>query len=193
MKKTSLLTVSAIIAITTLAFLSGCSPNAKLSIDEQRQAVTDMETETLARLYKEEPATKNKIKKAAGYGVFSNANINLIFVSAGGGYGIVTDNSTGKKTYMKMALGGIGLGLGAKDYRQVLIFNSKKILNKFIESGWEFGGHADAAAQAGEKGGELSAEGAIGKDIEAYSMTETGLALQATVAGTRYWKNEKLN
>ncbi len=94
---------------------------------------------------------------------------------------------------MKMALGGIGLGLGAKDYRQVLIFNSKEVLNKFIESGWEFGAHADAAAQSGEKGGEMSGEGALGKEIEAYSMTETGLALQATVAGTKYWKNEDLN
>ncbi len=183
----------AMVAVTSLVFLNGCGPSAKLSIGEQRQVVADMETETLARLYKEEPATKDKIKKAAGYGVFSNANINVIFVSAGSGYGIVTDNSTGKKTYMKMALGGVGLGLGAKDYRQVLIFNSKEVLNKFIESGWEFGGHADAAAQAGEKGGEMSAGGAIGKDIEAYSMTESGLALQATVAGTKYWKDKKLN
>ena len=192
MKKTSLLML-AMITVTALVFLNGCGPSSKLSIGEQRQVAADMETETLARLYKEEPATKDKIKKAAGYGVFSNANINLILISAGSGYGIVTDNSTGKKTYMKMALGGVGLGLGAKDYRQVLIFNSKEVLNKFIESGWEFGGHADAAAKADEKGGEMSGGGAIGKDIEVYSMTEAGLALQATVAGTKYWKDKKLN
>ncbi len=152
-----------------------------------------METETLQRLYEEQPETKKKIKKAAGYGVFSNANVNIIFVSAGGGYGVVVDNSTGKRTYMKMALGGIGLGLGAKDYRQVLIFKTKDVLNKFVTSGWEFGGHADAAAKANDSGGELSSEGAIGEDIEAYSMTEAGLALQATVTGTKYWKDKDLN
>ena len=119
--------------------------------------------------------------------------MNIILVSAGGGYGVVVDNSTGNRTYMKMALGGIGLGLGAKDYRQVLIFKSKETLNKFIESGWEFGGHADAAAKAGESGGELSGAAAIGSDIEAYSMTESGLALQATIAGTKYWKDKDLN
>ncbi len=185
--------ILAMITVTAFVFLNGCGPNSKLSIGEQRQIVADMETETLARLYREEPATRDKIKKAAGYGVFSNANINVIFISAGSGYGIVTDNTTSKKTYMKMALGGVGLGIGVKDYRQVLIFNSKEILNKFIESGWEFGGHADAAAKAGEKGSEISGEGAIGKDIEVYSMTEAGLALQATVAGTKYWKNKELN
>jgi lipid-binding SYLF domain-containing protein len=46
-------------------------------------------------------------------------------------------------------LGGVGLGLGAKDYQQVLIFKSKETLNKFVKSGWEFGGHADAVAKAG--------------------------------------------
>ena len=173
--------------------LAGCGPSARLPVAERRQLIGNVETETLQRLYQERPATRDKISKAAGYGVFANANVNIIFVSAGGGYGVVVDNSTGQRTYMKMALGGLGLGLGAKDYRQVLIFNSEETLNKFVKSGWEFGGHADAAAKAGASGGELSAEGAIGSNIEAYSMTESGLALQATVAGTKYWKDKELN
>ena len=176
-----------------LVLISGCGPSTKLPVEERQKLVMDMETETLERLYQEAPATKDKIKKAAGYGVFSNANVNIILVSAGGGYGVVVDNSTGERTYMKMGLGGIGLGLGAKDYRQVLVFKNKEVLNKFIESGWEFGGHADAAAKAGESGGELSGEGAIGSDIEAYSMTESGLSLQATVTGCKYWKADDLN
>jgi len=180
-----------LVAILTL--LSGCGPSAQMSIAERQQVVSDMETETLQRLYREKPSTRDTVKNAAGYGVFSNANVNIIYVSAGGGYGVVVDNETKKRTYMKMALGGVGLGLGVKDYRQVLVFKSKYTLDKFIESGWEFGGHADAAAKAGETGGELSGEGAIGSDIEAFSMTEAGLALQATVAGTKYWKDKELN
>lgn len=190
MKKTLL---SLMILSTILVLFSGCGPSGDLTISQRHSKIQDMEKETLQKLYTEQPSTKKKIKKAAGYGVFSNANVNLIFISGGGGYGCVVDNSTDRRTYMKMALGGVGLGLGVKDYRQVLIFKSKETLTKFIESGWEFGGHADAAAKAGESGGELSAEGAIGDDIEAYSMTESGLALQATVAGTKYWKDKKLN
>jgi len=173
--------------------LSGCGPSARLPVAERQALIGDMETETLERLYKEEPAAREKIADSVGYGTFANANVNVIFVSAGGGYGVVVDKTTGQRTYMKMALGGVGLGLGVKDYRQVLIFNSKETLNKFVYSGWEFGGHADATAKAGESGGELSGEGAISSDIEAYSMTESGLALQATVAGTKYWKDKELN
>ena len=182
-----------LVAAVMLSMLTGCGPSSSLPVSERQSIIRDMETKTLERLYTEKPSTKDEIKKAAGYGVFSNANVNLILVSAGGGYGVVTDNATGKKTYMKMGLGGVGLGLGAKDYRQVLVFKSDEMLKKFIYSGWEFGGHADAAAKAGDTGAEASGAGAIGSDIVAYSMTESGLALQATVAGTKYWKDDDLN
>ena len=192
-KKMKITTLSFLLVATMLAMAAGCGPSAKLTISERQKIIVDMETATLQKLYAEQPATRDKIAKAVGYGVFSNANVNLIFASAGGGYGVVVDKATGRRTYMKMALGGLGLGLGVKDYRQVLIFRSKETLNKFVESGWEFGGHADAAAKAGASGGELSAEGAIGSDIEAYAMTESGLAIQATVTGTKYWKDDDLN
>jgi len=185
--------IKIILSLSIIALIAGCGPRGNMTITEKRQVVMDMEKETLARLYSEAPETKEKIKKAAGYGTFSNANVNLIFISAGGGYGSVVNNSTGKRTYMKMALGGVGLGLGAKDYRVVMIFKDKVTLAKFLESGWDFGAHADAAAKAGETGGELSGEGDIISGIEVFSMTESGLALQATVAGTKYWKDNKLN
>ena len=186
-------TLSILMVLVFAALTAGCGPKKSLSLEERRQVVNDMETETLHRLYTEEPATKDKIKDAVGYGVFSNANVNLIFASAGGGYGLVKDNSSGEKTYMKMALGGLGIGLGVKDYRVVLIFKDKDVMDKFVESGWEFGGHADAAAKAGETGGEASGEGDVHSGIEVYSMTEAGLALQATVTGTKYWKDDSLN
>jgi hypothetical protein len=74
-----------------------------------------------------------------------------------------------------------------------MIFKDRTTLNRFVESGWDFGAHADAAAKAGETGAELSGEGDIRSGIEVFSMTESGLALQATVAGTKYWKDDKLN
>lgn len=184
---------TALFAVLALSLaLTGCSPGGKLTNAEKIQAIDTMADETVQRLYTEKPSAKDEVKKAAGYAAFSNGNINIIFASMGGGYGVVVDNKTGNKTYMKMGSGGIGLGLGAKDYRQVMIFNTKETMDKFVESGWVFGGHADAAAKAGDKGGEASGEGAIG-DVKVYSMTEAGLALQATVTGTKYWKDDELN
>ena len=182
-----------ILCIFVASVIVGCGPHGNLTVEEKRQKIKEMESETLERLYSEAPETKSKIQKAAGYGTFSNANINLIFASAGGGYGVVVDNATGKRTYMKMALGGVGLGLGVKDYRVVMIFTSKPAMTNFVENGWDVGAHADAAAKANDSGGEMSAEGDIREGVEVYSMTESGLALQATIAGTKYWKDDSLN
>lgn len=190
MKKTAIfLTLLAAVVV-----VSGCGPSSKkYTVGERKQMINDMATDALQKLYREEVSAKKQIANAAGYGVFSNANVNIIFVSGGGGYGVVVNNRTGEKSYMKMGLGGIGLGIGAKDYRQVLIFRDENTLQNFVDKGWEFGGHADAAAKAGETGGEASGEGDINDDINVYSMTEAGLTLQATVTGSKYWKDDELN
>ena len=173
--------------------VAGCGPKKSLTLEERRQVVLDMEQDSLAKLYAESPEAKDKVANGAGYGVFTNANVNIIFVAAGGGYGVVVDNATDQRTYMKMAEGGVGLGLGAKDYRQVMIYKTKTAMDKFIESGWGVGANADAAAKTSGGGAEASGEGDISGDIEIYSMTEAGLALQATVKGTKYWKDDSLN
>ena len=151
-----------------------------------------MQQETLEKLYVKKPAARAELKASPGSAVFTNANINLFLVSAGSGYGVVNDQIQNKRTYMNMAEGGVGIGIGAKDYRIVMVFHNKEAMRNFIEQGWTFGGNADAAAKAGEKGKSIEGEAYYG-DVTVYTMTESGLALQATVKGTKFWKDEKLN
>ena len=93
---------------------------------------------------------------------------------------------------MKMAQVGIGFGLGLKDFRAVFIFENKTALDKFVNKGWEFGAHADAAAKSGEKGAAAGGAASF-QDIRIYQFTKSGIALQATIAGTKYWKDDQLN
>ncbi len=176
-----------------MAFLlAGCATTGGTSVQEKRQAVLSMKNDVLAELYKIRPQAKGEVASAPGYAVFSNANVNIIFASFGGGYGVTQDNRTGKQTYMKMGEAGIGLGLGVKDFRAVFIFNNRPTMEKFLSSGWEFGGHADAAAKAADKGAAVGGETLI-DGITIYQITKSGLALQATVKGTKYWKDDELN
>jgi lipid-binding SYLF domain-containing protein len=172
--------------------LIGCATTKGTTPQDKRQAILDMKKQTLKDLYKIRPQAKSQIAKAPGYAVFSDANVNVIFASFGGGYGVVKNKKTGKHTYMKMGELGIGLGLGAKDFRAIFIFHDEYTMNRFINSGWEFGGHADAAAKAGNKGAAAGGEILL-DSITIYQLTESGLALQATVKGTKYWKDEALN
>ena len=180
------------IAIFFTLILTGCVTTGAYTPQQKRQAILDMKQQVLTDLFKLKPGARSVVKNASGYAVFSNANVNLIFASFSGGQGVVKDNSSGKHTYMNMGEAGIGFGLGVKDFRAVFVFHTRSTMNKFINSGWEFGAHADAAAKAGDKGGAVGGEILI-NDITIYQLTESGLALQATVKGTKYWKNDELN
>lgn len=180
------------IFIGAVLVLTACASMGDGTVAEKQQAILDMQDNALARLYTEKPDTRSQIRDAAGYAVFTNANINVFFVAAGTGYGVVNNNMTGAKTYMNMAEGGVGLGLGAKDYRVVMVFHTQKAMSYFIENGWTVGGNADVAAKAGNKGASAEGEGYLG-NVTVYTMTESGLTLQATVKGTKFWVDKELN
>lgn len=174
--------------------LTGCGPSEKnYTLSERRQIIDDMADQNLQRLYLERPSARQEIAEAAGYGVFSNANVYILFASAGGGYGVAVDKTTGVKTYMKSGSGGVGVGIGAKDYRQVIIFKSRQAFLDFVGGGWDLGGQADATAKTSETGGAVAADGRISREVIVYTLTEAGLSLQATVSGSRYWVDDVLN
>ena len=112
--------------------LSSCSTTGGNTPPTKRQAILSMREQVLSDLYKNHPQARTEIASAPGYAVFSNFNIYLLFVSGGGGHGVVKDNKTGKNTYMKMGEAGIGLGLGLKDFRAVFIFNKRSVMEKFV-------------------------------------------------------------
>ena len=163
------------------------------SVEDQRKARIKENDQTLQMLHKGFPDSKEKIKKAYGYATFSNIGINLFVVSTERGIGMAHNNKNGKNTYMNMFSGGGGLGMGVKDFNVVFIFDNQKVYDDFLNSGWEANAQADAAVKSGEKGDDLAVAITIAPGVHLYKMTEAGVALQATVQGTKYWKDEDLN
>ncbi len=184
--------ISIIICMALSLIIAGCSTTAGRTKPEKRQAVLSMKNNVLSDLYKIKPDVKAQISSAPGYAVFSNVNVNIILASFGGGYGVVKNNKTGKHTYMKMGEVGLGLGLGAKDFRVIFVFHNTQTMKRFIEQGWAFGAQADAAAKASDKGVAVGGEATV-DNFTIYQLTKTGLALQATVKGTKYWRDDSLN
>ncbi|GAB5558500.1 MAG: hypothetical protein SynsKO_01470 [Synoicihabitans sp.] len=168
---------------------------AKSDPDTQRAEIRAMRDEVLEELFALKPELKSRLKKAEGYAVFTNVGINVVFASFAGGKGIVVEHGffTDDETFMKMGSAGIGLGLGVKDFRAVFIFTDEDVMERFIEQGWDFSGQADAAAKSNDKGGSVGASGTVLPGMEVYQLTKNGLALQATIQGTKYWKDKELN
>lgn len=183
--------VLAVLAATLLV-LSGCSTVKGATVQERRDYVDNMRVKALQELYKEHPIARQQIADAAGYAVFSNINTNLIFVTTSGGYGVVTRKG-GNKTYMKMAGGGLGLGAGLRDTRLVMIFRKNHDLENFADNGWDVSGQAGATAQSGDQGGSISVIKSVDFDIITYELTRAGVALEATIDGLKFWRDDGLN
>lgn len=181
-----------ILSVAGALSFSGCSLNNLKTPAEKRQYIVDMKNDTLNQLYRVKPHARRVINKAVGYAVFSNANVNVVIASFSGGYGVAVDNRNGRKTYMRMGEVGLGLGLGLKDYRVIFAFHTHRSMKRFVNRGWNAGGHFDAAAKASDKGKSYTGEALIG-GMTIYHITKSGLALQATLKGTKFWKDKELN
>jgi len=169
---------------------------ADMTAKEQSEAQKKLRKEvksTLAQLYRLQPSSKAAISKAYGYAVFDNFGTNLGVLSTASGKGIAYDNKSKKEIFMRMYSGGVGIGLGVKDYRLVFVFETKKAFDSFVTSGWEGSAQADAAAKAGKDGGAVSGATAVSDGVWVYQYTKNGLAAQATLQGTKYWKYDDLN
>lgn len=163
------------------------------STEEKREDVREMREEVLAELFEQRPQVRAEIDVSEGYAVFSNVGVQVLLIGGGGGRGVVRDMKSGKDTFMKMATAGVGLGIGIKDFRTVFVFHDRKALDDFIEKGWDFSGEADAAAKSDDKGGEFGDAAGFSKKVSIYQFTQAGLALQASLKGTKYWRHKKLN
>jgi len=187
------LTVVAIAVVGIVAF----APSAE-ALDAKKkaegQAAIRKETQvTLSKLYKARPSAKAAIERAAGYAAFDNFGMNLFVISTASGKGMVVEKATRKETFMKMISGGVGLGLGAKDFRAVFVFENKAGIDNFVKSGWDADAHAEAMAKSGQKGGAYEGAISVAPGVWVYQLTETGLAVQATLQGTKYYKDDDLN
>jgi lipid-binding SYLF domain-containing protein len=161
--------------------------------DKEREKIQETRSDILAKLYAEKPSAKNEIKTAKGYAVFSSVGINVFLVSTERGDGILRDHSSGKDTYMKMFSAGGGIGMGVKDFSAVFIFTTEKALQDFQTEGWDFAAKADASAESDGKGVGTEAAVTMVPGTIIYQLTAAGLALQATLQGTKFWTNVDLN
>ena len=156
--------------------------------ESKRMKVDEAAKDALAKLFADNAKAKGLYDKSYGWAVFDN--LKLAFgVSGGGGNGVATVKETGAKTYMKMGTAGVGLGLGANKYQIVFLFQDAKTFDSFVNKGWQ--ADAGATAAAGKNAAEVKTDFTNGLAI--YQLTEKGLMANADIAGTKYWKNDKLN
>jgi lipid-binding SYLF domain-containing protein len=180
-----------VLALILLAI--GLSNAQDKKADKKRDKTRKMASQTLKDLYKLQSSAEAAIRAAVGYAVFDNRGTNLLLLSTARGAGIAVNTKTQQETFMKMVSVGAGLGVGVKDYRVIFVFENENALSNFIDSGWSGSAQADAAAKVGNSGGAYSGAVEAAPGVWVYQITKNGLALQLTLQGTKYYKDDDLN
>jgi lipid-binding SYLF domain-containing protein len=153
---------------------------------ERREAILKMRDATLERLQKEQPASKAVIAAAPGYAVFDATGVNVVLYVGGKGAGVLTDTASGKPLYMSMVRAGTGPGLGYKEFKQVIVFKTRKAMEMFLTAGLDVGTSFDF-------GKVLQKGQSFHPDFALYTITEKGFTVQANWGGTKYFKDAELN
>jgi len=172
--------------------------------EKKREKLDVMAEETLNKLFEESPGAEDLYNQSYGYAVFDNRKTSIV-ITTGGGKGIAVERKTGDKTYMRMAVVGVNLGMGLNFYQVVFLFEDKDSFTNFVEKGWEVGSGANATA--GETGTSAKASATTTGDaavaahkssvfsdgMAVFQFTDKGLMLQADISGTKYWKYNNPN
>jgi lipid-binding SYLF domain-containing protein len=145
--------------------------------EKERQEINAMAKQSLDRLF----------AQSAG-SVFAGTQTALA-LAGGRGKGVAVDRKSGKRTYMKLTSVGAGVGVGIQKLKTVFLFETKEKFDKFVEGGWE--GDSTAGAAAGEDAAAVARSFTNGMAF--YQLNDKGLIAQASVKGTKYSKNDKLN
>jgi len=180
--------------IFLIVFVAGCAgTKSKSEMNAEREAVRTLTAQTLDQLYQKEPAAKGAVANAAGYAVFSDFGFKVMVMGGAGGKGMAVNNATKQETFMKMAEFQPGLGLGAENYRLVLIFWNTDAFNTFVTSGWEFGANAMAAAKNRSGGGGAAGAVTFGHGVRMYQLSDTGAIVGVSITAAKYHKDDDLN
>jgi lipid-binding SYLF domain-containing protein len=196
MKKKGMRTVMTLAISVLCLCLAACAstPVTQSEKVEQKDSLRAMANQSLAQLYKANPAAKSVITNAAGYAVFSDFGFKLSFMGGVKGKGVAINNTTKQETFMNMIEFQPGMGVGAEKFRLIFVFENSAAFNTFVTSGWDAGVNTMMAAKSKTMGGTALAGGlSVSAGVSMYQITEEGLIIGVSITGAKYYKDDDLN
>ncbi|MBR0289873.1 MAG: hypothetical protein IJQ82_12930 [Selenomonadaceae bacterium] len=166
---------------------------SKDSVVEQRRQVDQLSAKVLEKLYETYPHAQRVIEECYAYATLSNSDVEVLFVGSSHGRGLAYNNQTGEKVYLRMEELSAGLGIGAKEYNLIFLINTRDAWENFIAGKTRFGASAEASADDGINGGSIEGAEYVAPGVWVFQMTTKGLELEATLKGTKIYKDKKLN
>lgn len=157
---------------------------------EIRAEVDQIASTALQQAFAEMPELNSAFNESAGYAVFDSRQITM-GVAAGYGRGVAVSQTDSSRTYMRMGTGGVGLqlGLGGFATKVIILFETDVDFDRFVTDGYD--AEAGGEAMVLDEKADESVQFTDGRST--FVLSDKGLMVNASVTGTKYWADEKLN
>ena len=165
-----------------LMILSGLFlPRISKAQDDSQKRIIDDSKMGKASFLKADPSMENLFKNSSGYVIFPNVGKGAVGVGGAAGRGTVYEK--GKPVGIaKMVQVTVGAQAGGQAYREVIFFQNKDALDRFMQNKVEFSGQASAiAAKAGASANANYRDGVV-----VFSQEKGGLMLEASLGGQKF-------
>ena len=162
-------------------------------IQKERTEIEELSEKALQNLYAKVPSAERVIENCYAYATLSNTGMKLGIFGDAHGRGLAINNETGERLYMRMKEMGVGLGLGVKEYDLIFVIGTETAWNSFVSGDIKFATSAEAAASDGATGDSVEGASIAAKGIWVYQITKKGVALDASIKGTKIYPDKKLN
>jgi lipid-binding SYLF domain-containing protein len=178
MKKLNIIWIMLMVCFINMTSIFGQSESKKNKI------ISDSNT-SKAEFIKTDHLMKSIFNNAYGYVIFPNVGKGGIGVGGAAGNGAVYEknNLVGMAKLSQLS---IGFQAGGQAYREVIFFDSKKAMDRFKESKYEFSAQVSAVAvKAGASGNAKYTDG-----VMVFTMQKGGLMYEASVGGQKFKFNK---
>ena len=176
MKKTNSFWPAICLMIVSAVFL----PRISNAQDDQGRIISESK-DAKASFKKADPSMDDLFTKSAGYVIFPNIGKGGAGVGGAAGKGTVYEHGVPVGT-AQMVQVTIGAQAGGQAYREIIFFENKEALDRFMNNKFEFSGQASAVAV---KSG-ASADAKYRDGVEVFSQEKGGLMLEASVGGQKF-------
>lgn len=175
-RKSTVITAILLMIVSGLLF-----PRIVMAQDDSQERIISDSKAAKASFLKGDPSMENLFKHASGYAIFPNVGKGGVGVGGAAGKGAVYQKGATIGTSQMIQVT-VGAQAGGQAYREIIFFENKDALDRFMANKIEFSGQASAiAVKAG-----ASANANYRNGVIVFSQGKGGLMLEASIGGQKF-------
>lgn len=152
-----------------------------LKAQDDQVRIINESREAKAFFKKADPSMEELFKNSAGYVIFPNVGKGAVGVGGASGKGTTYQKGIPIGTAQMLQVT-VGAQAGGQAYREIIFFENKDALDRFMDNKLEFSGQASAIAV---KSG-ASANANYRDGVKVFSQEKGGLMLEASIGGQKF-------